>query len=275
MLSIMSLLSELRSDTRLAKLSPALSLGFGFGITILIYQISVGFIVFSGPLRPFALEGVRMALFGGLSVCLVVALIGGFRGAISDTLASSAIVMSAIGTTMTVKGSALLPTMTATLIVGVAATGLCLLLVGRLRLSNLLRFIPYSVAGGYLAGTGGTLCLGSVSTMGVNLDGQELSSLLEPASLWSWCPGLAYGLGLLLRHETLENPLHSSGELLARRHALQCGSDLLRHLPGRSRSGGPVHCNCDGKEGRCLLPSTSALWRRWTGLPWPHKFRTF
>ena len=32
--------------------------------------------------------------------------------------------------------------------------------------------------------------------MGVTLDRQVLSSLLEPAVLWSWGPGVAYGLGL-------------------------------------------------------------------------------
>ena len=44
-------------------------------------------------------------------------------------------------------------TMVATMMVGALAGGTCFLTIGRFRLANLVRFIPFSVAGGFLAGT--------------------------------------------------------------------------------------------------------------------------
>ncbi|MDE0371437.1 MAG: hypothetical protein OXI73_02670, partial [Rhodospirillales bacterium] len=40
------------------------------------------------------------------------------------------------------------------------------------------------------------LCTAALSLMGVTLE--TLPTLLEPASLWRWGPGAAYGLGLVL-----------------------------------------------------------------------------
>ena len=71
-------------------------------------------------------------------------------------------------------------------------------MIGRFRLANLLRFIPYPVTGGVLAGTGGVLCLVALSLMGLTLDRQLLPSAFEPAIAWSSCLGVAYGLGLFL-----------------------------------------------------------------------------
>ena len=198
MSSIKRLVSELLADARSRKVLPALLLGLIFGAVLLVFQISLGIIIFSGPLAPFASEGVRMALFGGFAVCLVVALSGGNPGTVSSSLSASAMVLGTIGATLAVEGDALLPTMVATVIVGVLATGTCLLLLGRLQLSNLLRFVPYPVAGGYLAGAGAILCLASLSLMELTLDRHLFQSRLEPMKVWNWGPGVAYGVGLWL-----------------------------------------------------------------------------
>ena len=71
-------------------------------------------------------------------------------------------------------------------------------MIGHFRLANLIRFIPYPVAGGFLAGTGGALFLAALSLMGVTLDWRMPPSLAEPSVLWNWVPGIAYGLGLFL-----------------------------------------------------------------------------
>ena len=198
MSSIKRLASELRADAWSRKVLPALLLGLIFGAAVLVFQISLGIIIFSGPLAPFASDGVRMALFGGFAVCLVVALSGGNPGTVSSSLSAAAMVLGTIGATLAVDGDALLPTMVATVIIGVLATGTCLLLLGRLQLSNLLRFVPYPVAGGYLAGAAAVLCLASLSLMELALDRHLFPSQLEPMKVWNWGPGVAYGVGLWL-----------------------------------------------------------------------------
>ena len=194
----MNLISELRSDMLSTKLLSALSVGLVVGIIGSAYLISVGALVFSGPLAPFLSQGTIMVVFGGFVVCLVIALTSGYRGALSMVTVPSAMVLVAIGATISTQESALAHFMTTATVViaGTVATGICFLLVGHFRLAKLIQFIPYSVAGGFIAGTGVMLCTAALSLMGATLE--TLPTLLEPVSLWRWTPGVVYGLGLFL-----------------------------------------------------------------------------
>ncbi len=196
----MKLMSELRADALSGNLYPALSVGLIMGIIGSAYLISVGALVFAGPLAPFLSQGTIMVLFGGFVVCLWIALTSGYRGAISMTAVPSSIVLIVIASTIGVEGNALarFVTTAAVVVIGAVATGICFLIIGHFRLANLIRFIPYSVAGGFIAGTGVLLCVAALSLMGVTPDRQTLPSLLEPGLLWRWVPGVAYGLGLAL-----------------------------------------------------------------------------
>ena len=84
------------------------------------------------------------------------------------------------------------PTIVAAVVAAAVGSGLCFLLIGHFRLANLLQFIPYPVACGFLAGTGGAVCLAALSLVGVEADLEILSKLLEPPSLWKWVPALLY-----------------------------------------------------------------------------------
>ena len=194
----MNLISELRNDMLSTKLLSALSVGLVVGIIGSAYLISMGALVFSGPLAPFLSQGTIMVVFGGFVVCLVIALTSGYRGALSMVAVPSVMVLVAIASTIGVQGNALAHFMTTAtvVIVGSVATGICFLLVGHFRLAKLIQFIPYSVAGGFIAGTGVMLCTAALSLMGVTLE--TLPTILEPDSLWRWGPGAAYGLGLVL-----------------------------------------------------------------------------
>ena len=192
----MSLISELRADALSTKVYSALSVGLVVGVAAAAYLISVGALIFSGPLAPFLSQGTIMIIFGGFVVCLVIALGSSYRGAISLVAVPSAMVLVAISSTIGVEGNTLarFVTTVTVVIVGSMATGICFLMVGQFRLAKLVRFIPYSVAGGFIAGTGVMLCAAALSLMGVRLEMH--SSFLEPDSLWRWGPGVAYGLGL-------------------------------------------------------------------------------
>ena len=194
--SVKNLVSELRADALSTRAVSGLSVGFVLGVITTLYEISAGVLIFGGPLTPFLPQGIGVMLFGTFILCLVIALTGGYRGAISDHPVPSVLVLGAIGSTIAVEGGAPFMTMVAILIISAVAAGACFLMIGRFRLANLMRFVPYPVAGGVLAGTGGGFALATLSMMGVTLDRQTLSSLLEPALLWSWGPGVVYGLGL-------------------------------------------------------------------------------
>ena len=186
---------------------PALSAGFTSGLGLLVAQVAFGSFIFSGPLAAYSSQGVGLILFGNFAACLVCALTGGFRGVIAGLSPALVIVMAAIGFTMPAEGHALFVTTVCALVISAVATGVCCLLVGRFPLANLVRFIPFPVAGGFVAGIGGAVCLAAMSLMGAKPDWRTLPALLEPALLWKWSPGLLYGVALYLAMKRWRNAL--------------------------------------------------------------------
>ena len=105
-------------------------------------------------------------LFGTFVGCLVIALASGFKGAVSAPPVPTLIVLSVIGGSIAASGDALFATMVAIIILCALATGLATWLIGHFRLANFIRFIPYPVSSGFVAGTGGVVCLVALSLMG-------------------------------------------------------------------------------------------------------------
>ena len=190
------LASELRGDILSAKTAPALSSGFTSGLSLLVAQVAFGSFIFSGALAPYSSQGVGLILFGNFAACLLVALMSGYRGAIGGLSPALVIIMATIAATMEAEGEALFVTAASALVISAIATGLCCLIIGRFRLANLVRFIPYPVAAGFVAGIGGLVCVAAMSLMGANPGWQAAATLLEPAVLWTWFPGAAYGIAL-------------------------------------------------------------------------------
>ena len=204
---LQNLTSELRADLLSAKAVPALSAGFTSGLGLLVAQIAFGSFIFSGPLAPYSSQGVGLVLFGNFASCLIIALAGGYLGAIAGLSPALVIVMATIGFTMNAEGDALFVTTAVALIISAVATGACCLLIGRFQLANLVRFIPYPVTGGFVAGIGGAVCLAAMSLMGAKPDWRTIPALLEPSVLWKWSPGAAYGTALYLAIKRWRNPL--------------------------------------------------------------------
>ena len=204
---LQNLTSELRADLLSAKAVPALSAGFTSGLGLLVAQIAFGSFIFSGPLAPYSSQGVGLVLFGNFASCLIIALAGGYLGAIAGLSPALVIVMATVGFTMNAEGDALFATTAVALIISAVATGACCLLIGHFRLANLVRFIPYPVTGGFVAGIGGAVCLAAMSLMGAEPDWRAIPSLFEPSVLWKWSPGAAYGIVLYLAIKRWGNPL--------------------------------------------------------------------
>ena len=201
------LASELRTDILSAKTVPALSAGFTSGLGLLVAQVAFGSFIFSGALAPYSSQGVGLILFGNFAACLLVALVGGYRGAIAGLSPALVIVMATIATTMEASGEALFVTAASALVISAIATGVCCLMIGRFCLANLVRFIPYPVAAGFVSGIGGVVCLAAMSLMGANPGWRAAPALLEPAVLWTWVPGAAYGIALYVAIKRWSNAL--------------------------------------------------------------------
>ena len=199
--------SEIYPDIQSGKAVSALSAGFTSGLGLLVAQIAFGSFIFSGPLASHSSQGVGLILFGNFAACLVIALAGSYRGAIAGLSPALVIAMGTIGATMEAEGEALFVTTAAALIITAVATGAGCLVIGRFRLANLMRFIPYPVAGGFVAGIGGAVCLAALSLMGADPDWRAIPALFEPPVLWKWSPGAAYGIALFLALKRWGNAL--------------------------------------------------------------------
>jgi SulP family sulfate permease len=81
-------------------------------------------------------------------------------------------------------------------------------LLGSFRMGKLVRFIPYPVVGGFLAGTGWLLFLFSLSMMtGLEVNLENTSLFFEQETLVHWVPGTIFGLIMLISSRKISHYL--------------------------------------------------------------------
>jgi len=165
--------------------------------------------------------------------------------------------MATIAATMNTDAQVLFVTTACALIISAVATGTCCLLVGQFRFANLLRFIPYPVAGGFVAGIGGVVCLAALSLMGAG-PGWRGAALLEPIVLWTWFPGVAYGVLLYGAVRRWGNPVILPASILLAIAAYHLALSALGISGAEARAAG-------------LLLVSTAKGSLWPAL-WPSDF---
>ena len=205
--SLRRLASELLADAVSPQAVPALTTGLASGLGLLVTHIAFGSFIFSGPLASWSSQGIGLMLFGNFAASLIVGLGSSFRGAIAGLSPALVSVMALVGSSMATEGETLFVTTAVALMLSAVATGLCFALIGWFRLANLVRFIPWPVAGGFVAGIGGVVCRSAMVQMGVDMRWQAIPALLEPSVLWTWVPGAAFGIGLYMGVKRWGNPL--------------------------------------------------------------------
>lgn len=145
-----------------------------------------------------------MILLGGFVMQLVIALtsslpgtIGGPQDSPSAILGLAAVMIATQmeGTPAEVK----LSTVVMTVILTSVISGLFFVFVGVFNLSRLIRFMPYPVVGGFVAGTGLLLVQGAMGVMLGSTPGlSDLGLLFEANRASLWIPGALFGAVLLL-----------------------------------------------------------------------------
>jgi SulP family sulfate permease len=193
-----------KNEQAIEKWTMALLFGLLTGAITIIASVSLAALIFSGKLASHLAGGVDIALLSATLIGLVVSLAGSFRVAIAipqdRTAPILAIMASGIVAAAPASASAdqVFFNVVGAIVATTLITGAFLLALGYLRAGGLMRFIPYSVLGGFFAGTGWLLVLGGLRVM----TGLELSSLtdttqlLEANMLERWLPGLAISLAI-------------------------------------------------------------------------------
>jgi SulP family sulfate permease len=196
--------------------------GLVVGIIAATTAISYATLIFSGDLAVYRTAGIGFSLFTALVAGIVVSLTNSFPSAAvkpQDTPAAiTAVMVGAIAAT--VPASAGNERLFATVVVTIALTslftGIFFFGLGLFRLGNLVRYIPYPVMGGYMAGIGWLLAQGAIQVMTdspVNFSASV--NLGQPDLLWRWLPGCLFGLALLLLVRRFRHPLIVPAMLVA------------------------------------------------------------
>src|SRR5215471_10439265 len=173
------------------------SAGAVLAVFTVIASASFAALIFAPPLDQFITHGIWMALITALIVGMVIALTSSYPGAIAipqDRVAPIlAILAGSISTHMSASAEEKSLAVISAIILVTLTTGLFLYLLGRLKLGNLIRYIPYPVIGGFLAGSGWLLVLGGIRVMtGHPVTLATLGLLLQSVNLWHWLPGVTF-----------------------------------------------------------------------------------
>ena len=167
--------------------------------------LSLAALIFSGQLAGFVANGIGLLLVGTCLMNIVLALLSSRPAMVGTVQDAPAVVVALIAANIasSVPAGTASSAIYATVVVAIALTtlitGAAFLLLGQFRLGSLVRYLPYPVIGGFLAGTGWLLMLGGVGVMtNIPLVFSELPQLLQPPAPWQWLPGLIFGFVILL-----------------------------------------------------------------------------
>ena len=191
---------RIKDQLRPRVLLPNLAAGTVVGIIQISTCLSFAAMIFAGSLGPWVSLGISGMLVGGLILNLFAAFgssAPGISAAPQDgPTAVAAVIAASIAGSLAGQAAAREAAVTVVAAVTVSAllTGFLFLLCGRLRIGGLVRYIPYPVIGGFLAGTGWLLFLGGLKVMTdgpISLD--QLGGLFRGDMLIKWLPGAVLG----------------------------------------------------------------------------------
>ncbi len=185
-----------------------------------LFVISFAALVFAGPLANQLPRALGLIVLGDAVLLVVIALLSSYPGSMGvaqDTpgaivgVAAAAIAANASLGTEQQFGTVLMMVVLTTVL-----TGACFILLGIFKLGGLVRFLPYPVMGGFLAGTGWLLAKGGIGIMAevpMGLDWLSAPVLLH------WLPGailgvIAFGSITFFHRSYLLLPLLALGGIL-------------------------------------------------------------
>ena len=187
--------------------------GLVIGAVEVLFACAFAGLVFGGYLEFYFLDdGVGLFLGAAALALGLMAWRAGRRGIVGSLPATGAVVMAVVSASAVVHtgGSAadLFTTAVAAILVATVVCGLLALWLGSRRRGDLIRFVPYPVVGGFLAGMGWLLVEGGIYlAAGGSLFYNEVGDLIGATPATRWAPALAFGVLLLIGTRVIKHPL--------------------------------------------------------------------
>jgi SulP family sulfate permease len=195
-------MSRVREELQPKYLLPGLMMGSMTGMLEVIYALSIASLIFSGDLAVYLPYGFGISLVSSVVLLVGTALMSRVPGVFSSTQDSPTVMLAVVaaalaGSMARQPGPDTLITILVAISLTTLLTGCLFLALGHFGLGKLVRFIPYPVMGGFLAGTGWLLAQGSFGVMtDFSLTLANLPALLRPDQLMLWLPGILFALAL-------------------------------------------------------------------------------
>ncbi len=179
--------------------------------------VSVAALLFAQTDQRLMVPGIAILLIGTLVTGLGGTLFSGYKAVVCSPRNGLIPVFAVIVSSIYVSfGSEYSTAAEATIIVAIMVTttiaGLFLLLLGRLKLGNLVRYIPYPVTGGFFAGIGYIFIQGGL-TVASGSDA-DLEALTDPQFIRLVTPAVVLALCLIIGKMFRDNRLSVPGILL-------------------------------------------------------------
>lgn len=197
---------ELLEKAKPSKLMPAVIAGMVSGTLVVSFDISLGALIFNHGLADYLSRGIGIILISSVIVGVIVSLLSSYKPVIAAPQEDAAVILASMAAAITTgiaqkdPTASPFPTVVAAIAITSVVAGGFFLLLGILRLGILVRFIPYPVAGGFIAGAGWLLLQGSISVMSGQPSTLDIfpSVVMDPELLKRVLPGLVFGVLLLL-----------------------------------------------------------------------------
>jgi SulP family sulfate permease len=250
----------------------SLAAGVIIGAVEAVLAIAFAAFVFGGLLVSRLADGIGLYLVAAALTLAILAWRAGRRGVVGSVQDAAAAVLAVVAGTTAAKAADIakvaqatglkdyekpdvfLTVIAATLVVTILC-GVVFLALGTFRLGNLVRFVPYPVVGGFLAGTGWLLLKGGLYVAsGVEVHLRTIGLMLNSETLKHWLTAFVFGVILLLAVRLVKKPLVIP---------IVLAGGLALFVIGMLVTGSSIDV---AREGRWLLgPFESArLWQPWT-----------
>lgn len=187
------------------------------GILAVITAVSFGTVIFSGELSPALPFGIGLILFSATAISAIATWLSSYPAVVATVSEPSIPVLSLVARQIVelmpnTSFEDKLYTLTATIILNTLVSGTLFLALGWFKLGGFIRFIPYPVVGGFLAGTGALLVEGAFhSISGLDLHHFTVSALFQPIVLLQWVPALIFAIAMFAIPQRIEHSLTIPG----------------------------------------------------------------
>ncbi|MCK6551239.1 cyclic nucleotide-binding domain-containing protein [Myxococcota bacterium] len=209
------------ASARFGLFASGLSAGLVAGLRTVLGSTAMVALLLPASLGAGVPQTLVAMLIGGAVLAALTAMLSGHDGVVAQVQDAPAAILGAAAATIVssdaahLSPDALVTVVLAATNVAALVTGLAFFALGRARLGGLVRFVPYPVIGGFLAGSGLLIVLGAVRVLaGTSVDALTLEHLTDPMGTARWLPGLVFGVSLLVVLRSVSHVLLVPGLLV-------------------------------------------------------------